>query len=334
MKSDIALAIRFREQLEALPVAPGEALISVTRPGSSPVKVRYDKPGTNPTLQLTFSDCESHYGHLIPPTREDAQRIVGFANSLSETTKFLTIQCETGVGISCAIAAGLMDIMATRGGTDNSIYYKRTSYNRRLWKLIREAGGLPPVQEPLATILLHAGWPVDRVVSFVMSMKRQRWENWSLLITRDFIDPEHEVVAEMDSRIHFLPPFDGAGGWGHPQRIRLITSHGSLINGEWIGFNSDDNYLCPGYLDQLIDDSDGADLVMCHFASSYSGWRVCHTQPKIFSSDLGCFLAKRSLVAQVPWTGTGYAADGEYIQELAKHANKVKVLPRVLYTHN
>ena len=75
---------------------------------------------------------------------------------------------------------------------------------------------------------------------------------------------------------------------------------------------------------------ENADLAMCEMLHSYFGWAA-----RTAGADLGCWIARTSLVRQVPWTGLDFKSDEDYIGNLRALAKeRVAIVNRPLFVHN
>jgi hypothetical protein len=73
-----------------------------------------------------------------------------------------------------------------------------------------------------------------------------------------------------------------------------------------------------------------ADLALCQTLHSYSAWTVVPA-----GGDLGCWLARSELIRKVPWTGTEFTSDGDYLNGLIQQANgRVVTVEKPLFVHN
>lgn len=311
-----------RHLLETMLLPGPLALIQFADPGL-PFAVPLNKD-VRLTLQLRVHDCTSDAG-LPTADRDTAQQILRFVNAAVGMN--LVIQCEAGVGRSAAVAAAL----GTIRGMDVKHIIRKGTYNRRLYALLLEAADVPVPVEPLVSIAVRVKYPVDRLQLFLLSMKRQRYQNWECVVVTDGLNGQAKVaVREMaDDRITCLETPERRGLWGHPHRqAGLEACHGAIL-----GTNNDDNYLTPGYIEQLVwAIQDGADIAACRQVHSYIGWNVMGAS-RDSSTDLCCWLAKRELVRQVPWTGTSFTADGDYFKQLAA-LGKLAVVERPLVVKN
>jgi hypothetical protein len=94
--------------------------------------------------------------------------------------------------------------------------------------------------------------------------------------------------------------------------------------------SNDDNYYLPGYFEQMVRAGANADLVSCPFLHSYFAWTAGAA-----GTDLGAWIARRSLIRSVPWTGTEFDADQKYLAAIKEVAGpRVATVNRALFVHN
>src|SRR5437773_4001151 len=102
-------------------------------------------------------------------------------------------------------------------------------------------------------------------------MQRQRYANWELVAVTD--GPRQDIAdylrGRQDGKVVLMQTKEPLGHWGHPCRQRGIDA----ARGEIIGVQNDDNYLVPGFLEQMVGAiQDGADLVLCNTVHNHIGW--------------------------------------------------------------
>lgn len=276
-------------------------------------------------LVLIFNDVLETFAGGRSPSPEDAALILNFVRS-HPSAPMLVVQCQVGVGRSQAVAAALGDIF---GNAEMSRRIRRNgTYNRKLFALLLKAAGLSPEAEPLVSMAVRVKYAPDRLQLFLLSMKRQRYQNWELVAVTDGPNPEAvQLVRDFgDKRIRIIETPTRLGRWGHPYRQLGINA----CEGEFIGLSNDDNYYVPGYLEQMVNALDGADIALCQTAHSYSGWNVAAV-----GADLGCWIARSTIVRSTPWTGAAFDSDGVYLKALlAKAGSRVARIERPLFIHN
>ena len=125
---------------------------------------------------------------------------------------------------------------------------------------------------------------VSRAIAFAMSMKRQRHQAWLCRFISD--GPTPAVYKDLlenlaDSRFALVSTDGPLGLWGHPPRqegIDACLESAAALDATpcYVGLNNDDNYLTPGYLEQMVGglQRHQADLVLCQMLHSYSAWGV------------------------------------------------------------
>jgi GT2 family glycosyltransferase len=171
----------------------------------------------------------------------------------------------------------------------------------------------------------------DRLKLFILSMQRQRYDNWELVAVTD---GPNEAATRMvtetnDPRIRLIETEKRLGRWGNPYRQRGLDA----CRGDYIGMSNDDNYYVPGYIEQMLNALGGtADVVLCQALHSYSGWSVV---PAGAGTDLGAWIARASLVRKVPWSGQDFSSDLDYLMSLLALApGRVATVARPLFIHN
>ena len=275
-------------------------------------------------LNLIFNDATEEFLGVRPPLAEDAQAILQFVEA-HKHLPYLVIQCQVGVGRSQAVLAALVKL---GGGAHYKAILGNGTYNRRLYKELLTAAGVAWDAEPLVSLAVRVKYAPNRLKLFVLSMQRQRYENWELVAVTDGPNAAAAgLVAELaESRIRLIETEERLGRWGHPYRQRGLDA----CRGDFIGMSNDDNYYVPGYIEQMLNALDNADIALCQTLHSNAGWRVDPV-----GIDLGCWIARASLVRQVPWQGQEYTSDRDYIQALVERAEgRVAAVERPLFIHN
>jgi hypothetical protein len=274
-------------------------------------------------LDLIFNDASEPFQIVTPPGEEHARKILQFVRANANVPN-LVIQCQAGVGRSQAVLAALCKIQ----GEDNRDVLANGTYNRKLYRHLLLAAGLTPDPEPLVSMAVRVKYAPDRLLAFLLCMRRQRYDNWEVVAVTDGPNPAAaKVVAEMrDPRVRLIETEKPLGRWGHPYRQRGLDA----CRGEFIGMSNDDNYYVPGYFEQMVHAMPDADLAICPMLHSYFGWRMNNP-----GSDLGAWLARATLIRKVPWTGVDFTSDRDYIRELTVAAKgRVVTVDRALFVHN
>lgn len=289
-------------------------------------------------LHLAFHDIDEPVPGFVEPTAEHAQQLIRFYDECHGDPNLL-VSCTAASGRSPAVVAAF----AVANGVHPSVnadlrtVFATGTYNRLLYRLILEACGESVPAEPLVSIVCRMKWPADRAAAFIHCMRRQRWKSWELILVSDgpLGGSYSGSLLELQDdrrRVRVVETKEKLGRWGHPYRQLGID----LCKGQYIGLNNDDNYLVPGYIDQLVfalEDAD-ADLAICNYLGHYMGWKVVDSRPTRYHCDLGAWLARASLVAATPWVGVEFDSDGAYIQDLAAGARRVVKVQQPLFVHN
>ena len=303
---------------------PGQSAVICMADARDQLAVIKDTANVAARLDLIFNDTTDEFLGVRPPNAEDARQILGFVNAHREVPHLL-IQCQVGVGRSMAALAAILRI----NGVDNKAILAHGTYNRRLYRELLKAAGVEPDPEPLVSLAVRIKYAPDRLKLFILSMQRQRYENWEVIAVTDGPnDAAARLVGETnDPRIRLIETERRLGRWGHPYRQIGLDA----CRGDYIGMSNDDNYYVPGYIEQMLFAfGTSADIVLCQLLHSHSGWKV---DPP--GNDLGAWIARASLVRRVPWTGQDYTSDRDYLMSLLAQApGRVATVARPLFIHN
>jgi hypothetical protein len=309
-------------QIQASPL-PGPSAVICMADSPEQLATIPDPQNLIARLDLIFNDTSEPFQIVRPPTEEHARRILAFVQTHAHAPN-LVIQCQVGLGRSHAVAAALMKI----GGGDPSAWLSAGTYNRNLYRKLLTVAGLAIDKEPLVSMAIRVKYAPDRLAMFLLSMRRQRYDNWEVVAVTDGPNPQAvELVRQMnDPRIRLLQTERPLGRWGHPYRQLGLDN----CRGDFIGMSNDDNYYVPGYFEQMVTALRNADLALCQTLHSYSAWAVVPP-----GGDLGCWLARSELIRKVPWTGTDFTSDGDYLNALIQQAGgRVVTVEKPLFVHN
>lgn len=281
-------------------------------------------------LDLVLHDLSQDLPNLPGPQQQHAAAICAFAAELPPELP-LIIQCEAGIGRSAATAAALM---RHQGDERYRELLKLGTYNRRLYRLLSAELGLDVPVEPLVALAVRVKYPLDRAAAFLMSLRRQRYENWRCFMVLDG-PQEHATGSELFDGVTWIETTVRRGLWGHPYR-QLGIDHCLAAGATYVGLNNDDNYLTPGYLEQLVAalQETGADLVLCQTLHACIGWQVIPSEPRVGCVDIGNWLAAADLIRQVPFHETDYFADGRFVERMAAKARSIVRIERPLFVKN
>jgi hypothetical protein len=281
-----------------------------------------DKENVVMALDCVFADED---GTERSPNASDAKRILEFVQRAEDSSgvEHIVAQCQAGAGRSVAVCAALE---ASRGGR----WENMAAYNRTLYRLLLEQLGRLPMPEPLVSLAVRVKYSAEHLMGFLISLRHQRYDNWEAVAFTDGLRPDVRELLKLmpGAPVVLIENSEQRGRWGHPYRQAALEH----CQGEWIGTNNDDNYLMPGYIEQMVmaGQRAGAQLVLCHAAHRYAAWGVCKA-----GQDLACWLARKELVRQVPWTDTDFLADERYLNKLIEAADgKVAEVPRPLVVKN
>lgn len=280
----------------------------------------YDRENAVMVLDVICGDLANDDAGMCAPTQLHARRIVEFCQRAQESgmVQHLVAQCQAGVGRSVALVGALAD-------KSGQPWKPKGTHNRKLYKMLRAELGLPTLAEPLVSICVRWKYSSDYLALFALSLRRQRYENWEAVCFTDGPRPDFQA---RDSRIRIIQNNEPCGHWGHPYRQAAFEA----CRGEWIGTNNDDNYLTPGYIEQLVQEGTDNDslLVLCHGVHRYSGYSVCQV-----GDDLACWLARRELIEQCRWDDYSFSADKNYLKKLmALAGRRVSAVSKPLVVKN
>ncbi len=135
-------------------------------------------------LNLVFNDATEPFQLVRPPSLEDARRILAFIGRHADVAN-LVVQCQVGIGRSIAVSAALMKI----GHGDYQQLLDRGTYNRTLYRHLLTAARRPLEPEPLVSLAVRVKYAPDRLRLFLLSMQRQRHENWEVVAVTDGPNP-------------------------------------------------------------------------------------------------------------------------------------------------
>jgi predicted protein tyrosine phosphatase len=313
---------KLRIETEAL---PGPSAVICMADSVEQLAVIKDQANVIERMDLVFNDAGEAFGLVAPPGEEHARKILEFGERHRRSgTPNLILQCQAGIGRSHAACAAFLKFT----GADTRDITKFGTYNRRLYKLILAAAGLPPEREPLVSMVIRVKYSPERLLAFILCMRRQRYENWELIAVTDGPNAgaAHIVDVVKDKRVRLIQTEKSLGRWGHPHRQSGIDA----ATGEWIGMSNDDNYYVPGYLEQMLMAGENADLVLCRVLHSYCAW------DKYTGDEMGNWLARAEIVKRAPWTGVEFTSDRDYLDQLRAAAGPGRVVEvdRALFVHN
>jgi hypothetical protein len=302
---------------------PGPSIVIQVADTREQIPHIFDKTNVLASLQVIFNDAVETYGSVRAPNLDDAKKILKFIQM--NPAPHLVVQCQAGVGRSQAVVAAIAKI----GGADPSPIIANGTYNQSLYNLLLTAAGVPVIAPQLVSMAIRVKYSAERLHLFLLSMRRQRYVNWELIAVTDGPNPDAKnlVAGFNDPRMRLIETEKMLGRWGHPYRQRGLDA----CRGDYVGISNDDNYYVPGYIEQMVFalEHNEADLAICQTLHNYSGWQVTGA-----GGDLGCWIAKKSLVEKCQWPGNEFDSDQAHLKMLQSSASKAIVVSRPLFIHN
>lgn len=320
------VAISAQQMLDGTLVQP----IALIRIADSPdllAEVGEGREHVQACLDVICHDVTEDMPGMRAPRLEDAERIWGFAREHRELQ--LVVQCQNGAGRSRGVVAALV----RAHGMADAGWRASGTYNRRLYELVLDVAGVERDPDPLVSMAVRVKYPADRLLAFMLAMERQTYPNWEVIATVEsserLVTTDWQSVLQRwgEDRLALIMADGARERWGHLHRQKALDA----CKGQYVGMSNDDNYYVPGYLSQLVLALETAesDLAVCPMLHSYAGWQqVDH------GADLGCWLARRSLVEQVKWPDAEFDADRRFLAAMQEKTDKVTLMSRPLFVHN
>jgi hypothetical protein len=305
---------------------PGPSAVVCMADAPSLLAKIHDSHRVAARLDLVFNDSGDDFGLVRSATDEDARRINAFVDEHKGRVPNIVFQCQVGIGRSLAAYAATLKL---NGGDPTAVLHYGT-HNRVLYRRMLRVAGVEPDPEPKVSLAVRVKYSPERMRAFLLSIERQRYDNWELVFVTDGPNPAaREIVSRSgDARVKLVETEKPLGRWGHPYRQRGIDA----CTGDYIGLSNDDNYYVPGYLEQMVNAlrKEDALLAMCGMLHSYNAWKV--EEPGF---DLGSWIARADLVRRTPWEGDDFFYDGRYVEALKANAGgRIAWIPKPLFIHN
>lgn len=211
----------------------------------------------------------------------------------------------------------------------------------RYWKP-KTIPGNPHVTIVIASYLNDDRRRIDSLQCLLASLMAQTYPHWSAVVVHDgpidagrlpLVSKKLESVSSV--RISLVQGSRRVQQFGHPYRRDMAAR----AFGDVIGFANDDGYYAPVYLEWLLSaltdpaDNGQVGLVHCDMVHSHQFWKGFPTEPRRGKIDIGCFLVKKTLVQQTPWTDFSFNGDGKYVEALVAKTRTRHVAAQ-LYVHN
>ena len=182
----------------------------------------------------------------------------------------------------------------------------------------------------------------DCLASLIHAIKSQTFKNFKIYIMHDgpwTCDDHRDKCTNAignDARFSVICTEKRVNKFGH--NMRKIGINLALADGcNWIGTMNGDCWYIPVYFEWMLSHANykKANFVYCNMIHSHKLWEVMDTSINRGRIDGGCFLANIDICKNVEWSGTDFAADWHYIENLKKQPNFAAAkISRFLFTHN
>lgn len=173
------------------------------------------------------------------------------------------------------------------------------------------------------------------LASMLASLIAQTDPDWGAHVVIDNLEGDHiiKLVESFgDPRIRWTKLKERYNDWGHTPR-----EYGKQqSDADYIIMSGDDNYYVPTAVEELRRATlDRPGLVYWDMVHSHYEYRYFRCTPFVYQIDVGAFATRRD-IAQAIKLGTGYIADGEYVEEFkARYPFEwIVKIQKVLYVHN
>jgi len=176
---------------------------------------------------------------------------------------------------------------------------------------------------------------IEPLRSMLTSLMAQTDGDWEATVIQDGKDEvgSFKVVASLhEKRITWSATEKRYNDWGHtPREIGKQCS-----KADYIIMTGDDNYYTPNFVAELkLAATKSPGLIYWDMIHSHYGYTLFKCYPHTHQIDMGAFATRRDLAQQIK-LGTGFAADGEYVEEFNRtfpKEEKTKI-NKVLFVHN
>jgi Glycosyl transferase family 2 len=195
---------------------------SVDLPGPSAVICMADSPSQLARIQdggnvvarldLVFNDSGDDFVLVRSPSEDDARRILAFVREHAPKVPHVIFQCQVGIGRSLAAYAAFIKL---HGGNPKGALHKGT-HNRALYRKILTVAGHQPDAEPSVSLVVRVKYAPDRTAAFLLSIQRQRYDNWEIIFVADGPNPTTRALLERanDRRVKLIETEKALGRWG------------------------------------------------------------------------------------------------------------------------
>lgn len=174
----------------------------------------------------------------------------------------------------------------------------------------------------------------DCLLSLLYGLRAQTYQNWEAIVVHDGPGPTCRRLVDGigDARIVCHEAPEHGGHFGHEWRAWGLER----ATGAYVGMTNGDNWYAPVYFEWMLSAMipAGADLAYANMIHSHHQWAPFKTVLRVGQCDLGAWIATAALARAVPWPGTSFEADGQYIEAMARLARRVVHVPGHLFVHN
>ena len=137
-----------------------------------------------------------------------------------------------------------------------------------------------------------------------------------------------------DDRIKFTNLPDRYNDWGHTPRNYGVEHATS----EWVIMTGEDNYYCPEFVEEMLQQSNGQHFVYCDMVHNWMNKEYIPIKSKLELGfiDIGCFMVKTNMAKKIKLNVKEEWADWYFVLDFVKkyeHA-KINKVNKILYVHN
>ena len=174
----------------------------------------------------------------------------------------------------------------------------------------------------------------------VCSIISQTNPNWTIHIVGDNIpEPNLDRLKSFlnfinDDRIKLTNLPERYNDWGHTPRNYGVEHATS----EWVIMTGEDNYYCPEFVDQMLQQCNGQHFVYCDMVHNWMNKEYIPIKSKLELGfiDIGCYMVKTNMAKKIKLNVKEEWADWYFVLDFVKkyeHA-KIKKVNKILYVHN
>lgn len=172
--------------------------------------------------------------------------------------------------------------------------------------------------------------------SILASLEAQTDDDWKVTV---IIDDEYprvdilDVLKDFDkTKITWTYSGKRYNDFGHTPREMIKQQS----NADYIIMTGDDNYYTPNLIQEIKEVTKSKPgLIFWDMVHSHYGYSFFKCAPHTHQIDMGAFATRTDLAKQIK-LGTGFAADGDFIEDFnKKFPNEAKMkISKVLFVHN